>query len=110
MSHNGVVIRLNRSTEADAKLHGVAELLSALAFDHPLAIARALQSGSRTLIELSHATGLAFKPLISTIAKLLQAGLIVMRRQNNETVYELGHPRLGEVVRLADCIVGRNPN
>ena len=46
MSHNGVVIRLNRSTEADAKLHGAAELLSALAFDHRLAIARALQSGS----------------------------------------------------------------
>lgn len=105
MGHNGVIIRLNRSTEADAKLHGAAELLSALASDHRLLITKALQSGSRTLIELSHATGLAFKPLVSSIAKLLQSGLIVMRRRNNETVYELGNPRLRDVVRLADSFV-----
>ncbi|WP_180898361.1 ArsR/SmtB family transcription factor [Martelella soudanensis] len=109
MGNTGVVIRLNTSSEADAKLLGAAELLSALAFDHRLLIARALQSGSRTLIELSHATGLAFKPLISSIAKLLQSGLVIMRRQNNETVYELGNPRLGEVVRLADRFVERDP-
>ena len=102
MNSNCAAIPLRPASEADVRFFSMAELLHTLAFDHRLSIARALQSGARTLIELRHDTGLGFKPLLSSIKTLLQSGLVATRRLGGETVYELGNPKIGAVVRLAD--------
>lgn len=109
MQYTGAVIPLKPAVETDACFFSAAELLRTLAFDHRLTIARALQTGARTLIELRNATGLAFKPLVSSIRTLLQSGLVAARRRGGETVYELGNSTVGEVVRLVDAFVAQHP-
>ena len=105
MNITGDVVHFPTASEPDARLMWAAEILSLLAADHRLMIARALQTGSRTLSELSQATGLAFKPLLTSISTLLHERLVAVRRRGDDVVYELGNARIGAVILLADAFV-----
>ncbi|MBB4123123.1 hypothetical protein [Martelella radicis] len=47
-------------------------------------------------------TGLSVFEVAAAMAALAAQGLVLVLRYNSETLYELTHPRLGDVISLAE--------
>ncbi|TNB49580.1 hypothetical protein FF124_01060 [Martelella lutilitoris] len=106
---NAKVHFLPKRKEPDPRLVSHACALAALARTECLQIARALEAGGLSRLDVCRMTGLSIIEVAAAMASLLAHGLILAPRQGSETVYELAHPRLGEVILLAEELSGARP-
>ncbi|AMM86498.1 hypothetical protein AZF01_20995 [Martelella sp. AD-3] len=93
----------------DPRLISHAGALAALAGTERIRIARALEAGGLSRIEICRRTGLSLIEVAAAMASLAGQGLILKLRHGGETIYELAHPRLGEVILLAEELSGSRP-
>ncbi|QQM30839.1 hypothetical protein JET14_01200 [Martelella lutilitoris] len=97
---------LPKHKEPDQRLIAHACALAALARTECFQIARALEAGGLSRLDVCRMTGLSIIEVAAAMASLVAHGLILALRQGSETVYELAHPRLGEVILLAEELSG----
>ncbi|PRX09350.1 UNVERIFIED_ORG: hypothetical protein BCL66_107144 [Martelella mediterranea] len=108
-SSDECVLTFVRRDEPDARLVAMAGALSSLARHEGVQVAKALQAGRHTRLDLCRITGLSVFQVASATASLVNHGLVSAWRRDAETVYELVHPRLGDVIHLAEELAGPQP-
>jgi DNA-binding transcriptional ArsR family regulator len=82
-----------------------AKLFHGFADPSRLAILEALRDGPRTVGEIVAATGLCQPNVSNHLACLRDCGLVTSRPAGRFAFYQLSHPRIDRLLRLADEIL-----
>ncbi|MGC8485719.1 MAG: ArsR/SmtB family transcription factor [Candidatus Baltobacteraceae bacterium] len=85
-----------------------ARFFSGLADETRLRIVRLLLDGPRSVGELVAALGIAQSRVSNHLSCLKWCGYVRTQRSGKYVIYELGDPRIAEIVALAQGVVARN--
>lgn len=85
-----------------------ARFFSGLADETRLRIVRLLLDGPKSVGELVVALGLAQSRVSNHLSCLKWCGYVRAQRRGKFVFYELGDPRIAEIVELAQSVVARN--
>ena len=103
-------LQLNDARALNAKAAEAAQLLTALANEHRLAILCELVEGERSVGSLVDAVGLAQSALSQHLAKLRAASIVATRRDAQTIYYRLASAAAGRIMKtLADIYCGGRP-
>lgn len=105
-----MALQVNDAKELTAKANEAAQLLTALANQHRLAILCELVEGERSVGALVPAVGLSQSALSQHLAKLRAAGIVATRRNAQMIYYRLASDAAGSVMTtLAQIYCSRRP-
>lgn len=94
------------STQSQTAVDLQAKLFRGFADPSRLALLEALRGGERTVGDLVQATRLSQSNVSNHLSCLRDCGLVAVRQQGRFAFYTLSDPRVGQLLALADELLG----